>query len=314
MTGSRFLIQEYRKVFPVYKQIEPIALKVIQDFVDENHFFLMSVQSRLKKETSFSEKAIRKADSIHSISDVTDLLGIRIICYFSDDVDRICKGLLDRFIIDRDNSVDKRKGLSACEFGYMAVHGVFSLKQDGTVPEELLGYKFEIQIKTVLQHAWAEIEHDLGYKSEYGIPAEIRRRFSRTAGLMELGDQEFVALRDSSREYTMNVQQRIAMNDVSGISINTVSLRTFMKVNSGMLQLYERIRNECRIEIVNVDCSRFIDKFTKRDILTLDELENRIAASEDLLIEAIRSQFGHLELDVAADSMILTQLLALPRI
>lgn len=314
MTGSRFLIQEYRKVFPVYKQIEPIALKVIQDFVDENHFFLMSVQSRLKKETSFSEKAIRKADSIHSISDVTDLLGIRIICYFSDDVDRICKGLLDRFIIDRDNSVDKRKGLSACEFGYMAVHGVFSLKQDGTVPEELLGYKFEIQIKTVLQHAWAEIEHDLGYKSEYGIPAEIRRRFSRTAGLMELGDQEFVALRDSSREYTMHVQQRIAMNDVSGISINTVSLRTFMKVNSGMLQLYERIRNECRIEIVNVDCSRFIDKFTKRDILTLDELENRIAASEDLLIEAIRSQFGHLELDVAADSMILTQLLALPRI
>lgn len=313
MAGSHFLIHEYRKIIPVYRQIEPIALKVIQDVVDENRFFLMTVQSRIKKESSFSEKIIRKADSIHSISDVTDLLGIRIICYFSDDLDRICKELLNHFIIDREHSVDKRKGLSVSEFGYMAIHGVFSLKQDGTIPEELLEHKFEIQIKTVLQHAWAEIEHDLGYKSEYGIPAEIRRRFSRAAGLMELGDQEFVSLRDSAREYTMNVHQRIAMDDVSGIPVNTVSLRKFMEINTRMLQLYERIRKECGIEIINVDCSRFIEKLSKRDILTLDELENRISMSENLIIEAILNQLGHLELDVAADSMILTKLLEIPQ-
>ena len=53
------------------------------------------------------------------------------------------------------------------------------------------GLKCEIQIRSVLQHAWAEIEHDLGYKSELTIPKEVRRSFSRLAGLLELGDKEF---------------------------------------------------------------------------------------------------------------------------
>ena len=311
MGNSQFLVQEYRRVIPYYRRIEPIALRAIRNFADENHFFLMSVQSRIKKEESFVEKTIRKSDTIHEIGNVTDLLGIRIICYFSDDVDRICKGLPDRFIIDRENSVDKRKGLSAKEFGYMAVHGVFSLKQDGTVPEELLGYKFEVQVKTVLQHAWAEIEHDLGYKSEYGVPAEIRRRFSMTASLMELGDQEFVTLRDASRGYTAEVQKKITEDDVTGITLNTVSLRTFMEHNKRMLKLYRRILNECGVEIIHVDCAKFIEQLSRKDINMLDQLEAMFVQSEDRLIEAIRTKLVPLELDVAADSMILKLLLSL---
>lgn len=311
MAANNSLIQEYRRVIPYYRQIEPVALKVIRDVSEENHYFLMMIQSRVKKEASFAEKTIRKSDSIHSIEDVTDLLGIRIICYFSDDVDRICRSLEERFEVDADNSVDKRKGLSAREFGYMAVHEICSLKQDGTVPEELLGHKFEIQIKTVLQHAWAEIEHDLGYKSEYGVPAEIRRRFSMTAGLMELGDQEFMTLRDSSIKYANDVQQRIAMDDVGNIAINTVSLRKFMEINRRMLEMYERIRTECGVEIVHVDCGKYIEKLAAKGIHTLDELENGLAKVEEHLIDVIFRQLNQLELDVAADGLILRLLISL---
>ena len=58
----------------------------------------------------------------------------------------------------------------------------------------------------MLQHAWAEIEHDLGYKSEIAIPKDIRRSFSRLAGLLEVADKEFQEIRDFLTEYQKRVE------------------------------------------------------------------------------------------------------------
>jgi len=55
--------------------------------------------------------------------------------------------------------------------------------------------KCEIQVRTILQHAWAEIEHDLVYKSPADIPFRVRRRFASLAGLLEIADREFESLR-----------------------------------------------------------------------------------------------------------------------
>jgi ppGpp synthetase/RelA/SpoT-type nucleotidyltranferase len=109
------------------------------------------------------------------------------------------------FVVDRTNSVDKRTLLDPDRFGYQSLHYVAALSVARTGLAEygrFTGLRVEIQIRSTLQHAWAEIEHDLGYKSAAGVPRDIRRRFSRIAGLLELADEEFSVIRRDLDAYT----------------------------------------------------------------------------------------------------------------
>ncbi|TMR94372.1 GTP pyrophosphokinase [Nonomuraea basaltis] len=124
--------------------------------------------------------------------------------------------------------MDKRKALDPDRFGYLSLHYVASLD---TRRAELAEYKrfanngFEIQIRSILQHAWAEIEHDLGYKSRLGVPSTTRRRFSRLAGLLELADAEFVSIRDELRLYEKRVESDLA-NQPGRPSLPSAAART----------------------------------------------------------------------------------------
>lgn len=73
-----------------------------------------------------------------------------------------------------------------------------------------------MQVRTVLEHAWAEIEHDLGYKANEEIPLVVRRRLNRLAGLLELADQEFGAIRTDLETYARALLERI---EASGASV-----------------------------------------------------------------------------------------------
>jgi hypothetical protein len=85
-----------------------------------------------------------------------------------------------------------------------------------------IGMKCEIQIRTVLQHAWAEIEHDIGYKSEITIPKEMRRSFSRIAGLLEIADKEFEDIRLNLAEYRKSVTQQIENQEIGDREIDAI--------------------------------------------------------------------------------------------
>jgi putative GTP pyrophosphokinase len=104
---------------------------------------------------------------------VTDLVGARVITYFADDVDRVARIIrnLDNFEIDPRNSVDKRRALQADQFGYQSLHlvALLSKRRIFTENREFEGLKIEIQIRSLLQHTWAEIEHAY-YKAERTLP------------------------------------------------------------------------------------------------------------------------------------------------
>ncbi|MFF8322549.1 GTP pyrophosphokinase family protein [Streptomyces bobili] len=189
------------------------------------------IRSRVKTKVSTVRKLANPTKSYTGISDLTDMLGVRIVTYFPDDVDRVAKMIRDEFSIDEENSTDKRASLDPDRFGYLSLHYVASLAKNRVALAEyarFADFTFEIQIRSILQHAWAEIEHDLGYKASNAIPVEVRRRFSRIAGLLEVADNEFQEIRN----YLTKHQQRVEAADRrqwKGVAIDQDSVYAFMR-------------------------------------------------------------------------------------
>lgn len=173
-----------------------------------------SVTYRIKSRSSLSDKLARPDRSYQELWDVTDLVGLRVITYFEDGVDRVGQLIEEKLPVVFEHSIDKRRRGDHAAFGYRSLHYVCRLipEEDtlsgeiGLVPAHVC---CEIQVRTVLEHAWAEIEHDLGYKTDDAIPVIARRRLSRLAGLLELADQEFVAIRRDLHAYAETLPKQI---------------------------------------------------------------------------------------------------------
>lgn len=159
-----------------------------------------TVNQRVKSEASVRSKISRPDKIYETICQLTDLIGLRVVTYFEDGVEEVAKIVEEHFAVDFDRSIDKRVQVDPSSFGYRSLHYVCH------PTAESLDLPFEIQIRTVLQHAWAEIEHDLGYKFPEAVPNAIKRRFSRVAGLLEIADAEFVELRETMVSYEKRVK------------------------------------------------------------------------------------------------------------
>jgi hypothetical protein len=121
-------------------------------------------------------------------------------------------------------------------FGYKSVHYLVELKGDRTrLPEyeRFAGLVAEIQVRTVLQHAWAEIEHDIQYKSTVTIPTEIRRRFVALAGMLEIADREFQGIQDSDSDFRERARLSVQEGDFESVEITPDALRAYLDKKLG---------------------------------------------------------------------------------
>lgn len=200
------------------------------------------INSRLKEKNSLEKKIIKKNYKYSCLEDITDIVGIRVIVYFEDEVDKVADLIEKEFDIDKENSIDKRI-ISEDKFGYRSLHYVASYKKDRLKLKEYSVFKnlkFEIQIRTILQHSWAEIEHDLGYKGENEIPSSAKRTFYRVAALLEQADIEFVKLKDTISEYEQNVGEQIK-DSPSKVSLDKASLKSFLYNNLVVREVEDQI-------------------------------------------------------------------------
>lgn len=161
-------------------------------------------------------KLEKSPDKYRYASDLHDLLGVRVITHFSKDVDLVVNALRAEFDIDEAVPVDRSESLEPDAFGYRSSHLHARLGERRLALTEWAPYaalKFEIQVRSILQHAWAEIEHDLGYKSPEVVPKTIVRRFALVAGLLELADSEFDNIRERIATHVDAVDQSVSSGE-----------------------------------------------------------------------------------------------------
>lgn len=207
-----------------------LALKSLLNTLIQNAGIpIHSLDYRVKTRKSLEGK-INKKKKYTSIDDITDIIGIRIITHYADDVDKIAELVESEFLIDKDNSIDKRITIDPEKFGYLSLHYIASLNETRTPLKEYETYKdikAEIQIRSILQHAWAEIEHDIGYKSATGLPNDIKRYFSRLSGLLEIADDEFIKIKEKITLRRQEVSIELE-NGYGNSTLDVVALDEFL--------------------------------------------------------------------------------------
>jgi putative GTP pyrophosphokinase len=188
-----------------------------------------SVQVRVKSKKKVAEKYMDPKKDYRQLEDITDLAGIRIITYYEDHVDRAAKVIEREFAVDRGNSVDKRE-TEPDRFGYNALNYVCThlpKRVSDVEYKKFAGVRSEIQITSILRHAWSEMEHEW-YDLKEAYPAKVKRRFYRIAALLELAESEFLDIRNSRTQYERSIAVRVEAN-VLDLPIDAVSLRSFIE-------------------------------------------------------------------------------------
>jgi len=217
---------------PLYRLFASKVQELVCSILKANDIVPHSVTSREKTGTSLKEKMTRDGKAYEDpLHEITDLAGVRIITYFPKDVDATVPILEKEFVIDKATSVDKRQSDDPSAFGYASVHLVVGLtKARSRLPEYGLftDLKCEIQVRTILQHAWAEIEHDIVYQSNEEIPFQLRRKFASLAGLPEVADREFEMLRHEETEVRKTIAKTLTADNLD-IPINLDSVRLYLK-------------------------------------------------------------------------------------
>lgn len=216
---------------------------LIEELTEASGIDVVTIESRTKTDESFREKVTREGKKYDNpLIEVTDIVGVRIICYFNEDIDKLLKAFRREFMIDESASVDKKPRFN--ELGYISRHLIISLGDDRAKLSEYKDFKdmrCEVQIRTVAQHAWAAIEHKYNYKHKTKLEEPVKRRLFRIQAVLEICDDEFSRLRVEVDTGRRSLKKKIGQGE--SIKIYAESLIAFLDTNS---QPYEHIFSQLR--------------------------------------------------------------------
>lgn len=298
-TSSKKAISWYEERRPHYSSLANIVAATLRTLLQNKQIDVIDVTFRAKTVASFAEKIRRKRYG-NPQSEMTDLAGVRVVTLIERDIDRVTKIIQDSFRVHPESSVDKSAALGSDRFGYRSVHFVCDIgKAREALPEfaPYIDLPFEIQVRTALQHAWAEIEHDRSYKFSGELPSSLKRRFHLVAGLLELADREFSSLTEELENYTTEVKIQADAGNLE-IELNSTSVTEFLKVTA------EKHPDRPSIEMNKLEqehiaeLRRFgVDSISKFSSLLNDKFLNATAKYETTAIGLIRDAMIFSDID-----------------
>ncbi|MGW5752008.1 GTP pyrophosphokinase [Nocardia rhamnosiphila] len=190
-----------------YQNLRREVQFALRHALTESGVTVHDVVARVKTRNSFIEKIQRKGYK-DPFDEMCDIVGARVVCLFLDDLPVVDSVISNCFEVKAKE--DKLASAPPDAFRYRSVHYECSIRSDYIGPHyaNIKDLVFEIQVRTILQDAWAVVEHTLAYKGS-SIPNNLRRDFGALMGLFHIADKAFQQLRDDSKASEIEAQEVI---------------------------------------------------------------------------------------------------------
>ena len=293
------LMQRYRDLLPTLEGLAREADGLLRQALREQGIYVTAIECRVKTEQSLAGKLELKGAKYKTIDDITDLVGMRVITFYTDEVDKVAAIAKRIFDIDWKESVDKRKLHQLDAFGYNSLHFICRLKTGGP--------RFELQMRTALQHVWSTIEHDIGYKGAVKIPNEYKRQFSRLAGMLELIDDEFSRLRTVLTDYRRQIQSLVKSGQLSEVPLSADTFRSYLDLKP-FERLNRRIAAVYQAEVYPVSMMPFLPVLESFGLDTIGDVQQFIEENSEDAYQLALSQLAVTDLDILSSSAALQYL------
>ncbi|OBR96724.1 GTP pyrophosphokinase YjbM [Clostridium ragsdalei P11] len=270
-----------------YKKLGFNLVQALKILLDEAGISYLTVCYRIKDTNSFIEKIERK-NYLKPFEQIEDICGIRVICYYKSDIDKICQIINKEFKVLE--SQDKEELLKPDQFGYRSYHFIVKIKDEWLCTPNYKGLgdlKAEIQVRTNLMHTWAEIEHKLEYKKEEDIPKEFKRKFSFLSAKLEEADEQFESLKDDITDYRNKYKEKILDAEKNNIDLSESSDEVNLDNLQAFLDCYfsDRKGNVRGVSVTVSELNRYkinipmLTKFYNKYKDTIFEIERNLFTS-----------------------------------
>ncbi|WP_068982852.1 GTP pyrophosphokinase [Lysinibacillus xylanilyticus] len=259
---------EYSQRLNIYKQLADEGKHTLQHALLETNIKIHTILSRVKEIESFLGKVKRK-ELEKPFEEINDIVGIRIVCLFLSDIEKIEKVIADNFeVISIDNKISNIENSNM--FGYMSAHYIVKFKEEFTGPryDSIKNMIFEIQVRTISMDAWANISHFLEYKNENDIPLELKRDFNALSGLFYVADTHFEMFYKQSQ-----TNKQIVLEKVDEIIHKKVEHTIEQQLNLDSLTAYLHTKFPDRRNAKSEDISQLITELIECDYKTVESVD-----------------------------------------
>lgn len=299
-------IERYRQQRPTYESFAQGLIVLVKSILEANNIKYHLIEGRAKEIDSFKNKIeIKKGKYKDPLKEIMDLCGIRIIVYYQIDIDKIDRLIKDNFDVDPLNSIDKSTILKSNEFGYLSNHYIIRINSSRVHLPEWKKFKdlnAEIQLRTVLQHSWAAISHELEYKSKFDIPEILKRKLFRLAGLFELADEEFVQVKQRQVELTQAIEKKVDFENTPVYNeINLDTVKFYFEKNKSLIDQYWQLGKKAGFkgstiymeedESNDSILSTIVEISKSLKVDTIDELNDLLKKSKRTAGDYLKHQF-----------------------
>jgi putative GTP pyrophosphokinase len=295
------LVREFHKRRLLYEMFTRRLYHLLGDLLEQSSVPIDHIARRVKTLESFLEKIERKKYYEHPFHQITDIAGIRIVTYYQDHIEQVRDLLQREFTIDADQSVDKSADLEADRFGYRSLHVIISLSQDRTALaewQEFQGMVAEIQIRSILQHAWAVFSRQFDYKVPSFAPDKVRRELYSLSARLESADNDFSRLRDEITAITQAYREEVTRGQLD-IPLALESLKQFIEQHITP-QTWAEIGFQAGMEALPQVLNRFSNPQLRALLQTLHAANITTLAQCEYVLQELESQIPWLERFVKA--------------